>query len=96
MKHIQRFSKVVRIAYQIEWIDRNPFKSFKCKFVQSKRTFVSATDLQIIEDKVISVNRLAYIRDLFVFSVYTGFSYIDAINRIPNKGTKSLKRVSVH
>lgn len=80
MKHIQRFSKVVRIAYQIEWIDRNPFKSFKCKFVKSKRTFLSAADLQIIEDKVISVDRLAYIRDLFVFSVYTGFSYIDAIN----------------
>ena len=31
MKHIQRLRRMISLAYQLEWIDRDPFMKFKQK-----------------------------------------------------------------
>jgi len=84
MKHIQRLRKVVTLSVKLEWLDKDPFLKYKCKFTRSERTYLSEQDLATIEKKVFAVERLTYIQDLFIFSCYTGMSYIDVVNLLPS------------
>lgn len=84
MKHIQRLRKVVTLAYHLEWIDRDPFVRWKMTYDKTNREFLSEVELKNLEDKVFISKRLDRVRDLFVFSCYTGISYIDIMNLKPN------------
>ena len=77
MKHLQRLRRMVTLAYQIEWIDNDPFRKFKQKLVPTHRGYLSAEELERIEILALESRRLKVVRDLFVFSCYTGISYID-------------------
>lgn len=77
MKHIQRLRRMVTLAYQIELIDNDPFRKFKQKLEPTHRGFLTAGELKRIEELNIDSLRLKTVRDLFVFSCYTGISYID-------------------
>ena len=84
MKHIQRLRKVVTLAYHLEWIDRDPFVRWKMTYDKTNREFLSEVELKNLEDKVFISKRLDRVRDLFVFSCYTGISYVDIMNLKPN------------
>lgn len=84
MKHIQRLRRVVTLAYQLEWIDRDPFVKFKPKFEKSEREFLTDIELGTIENLRPSVERLTVVKDLFVFSCYTGISYADIMKLTKN------------
>lgn len=77
MKHIQRLRRMVTLAYQIEWTDKDPFRKFKQKLVPTHRGFLTAEELKGMEELEIGSERLKTVRDLFVFSCYTGISYAD-------------------
>lgn len=79
MKHIQRLLRMVSLAYQLEWIDRDPFMKFKQKLTPTHRGFLTAEELKHIEELQIKSTRLKLVKDLFVFSCYTGISYIDVM-----------------
>jgi len=80
MKHIERLRKMVNLAYKMEWIDKDPFIKFKAKYQRKERTFLTLEELQTIENKEFGIPRLQLIKDLFVFSCYTGLSYGDVMN----------------
>ena len=80
MKHIERFRKMITLSYKLEWIERDPFINFKSKFVKVERGFLTEMELNEIEEKDYSIERLQLVKDLFVFACYTGLSYIDVIN----------------
>jgi len=84
MKHIQRLRKVVTLAYHLEWTDRDPFIRWKMKYEKTNREFLSEIELQNLENKVFISERLDRVCDLFVFSCYTGISYVDIMNLTPN------------
>lgn len=77
MKHIQRLRKMVTLAYHMEWIDRDPFAKFKPVLIKTEREFLSQAELKRIEDLPVSIDRLQIVKDLFVFSCYTGIAYGD-------------------
>lgn len=77
MKHIQRLRKMVTMAYHIEWIDRDPFVKFKPKFIKKERGFLTQEELNRLEELSCSVERLNVVKDLFVFSCYTGIAFGD-------------------
>lgn len=77
MKHIQRLRKMVTMAYKNEWIDRDPFIKFKCKVIKKEREFLTQAELDRLEQFSCSVDRLNVVRDLFVFSCYTGVAFGD-------------------
>ncbi|MBA6151573.1 MULTISPECIES: site-specific integrase [Gelidibacter] len=79
MKHIKRLRRMVTLAYRMEWIDRDPFVNFKMKIEKKERVFLTKAELQAVEDLTSSIERLIVVRDLFVFSCYTGISYSDII-----------------
>lgn len=79
MKHIKRLRKMVTLAYQMEWIDRDPFVNFKIKIEKKEREFLNSEELQSIENLSSKIERLVVVKDLFVFSCYTGISYSDIV-----------------
>ncbi|PRX57186.1 site-specific integrase [Flagellimonas meridianipacifica] len=79
MKHIQRLRRMVSLAHQLEWIDRDPFVKFKQKLTPTHRGFLTPEELKRIEELQVKSTRLKLVKDLFVFSCYTGISYIDVM-----------------
>lgn len=79
MKHIQRLKKMISLAHQMEWIEKNPFLKFQSTLEPREREFLSAEDLLAIENAKLESKRLQRVRDLFIFSCYTGISYGDLV-----------------
>ena len=69
------------MAYHLEWISRDPFVRFKSSFENKRREFLTEKELKSLEKLQSSVDRLNIVKDLFLFSCYTGISYID-INKL--------------
>lgn len=77
MKHIQRLRKMIRMAFHMEWIEKDPFIRFKPKLIKKERDFLSQAELEKLENLSCSIERLTNVKDLFVFSCYTGIAYGD-------------------
>ncbi len=77
LKHIERIRKIVNQAVSFNWLDKDPFVSFQAKHEKTHRTFLTEAELDRIEGKDIPIERLAKVRDIFLFSCYTGLAYID-------------------
>ena len=84
MKHIQRLRKVVTLTVKLEWIDKDPFAKYKCKFTPSTRKYLSDEELASFEGLSNLDDNLQYVKDLFVFSCYSGLVYIDTMQLTPN------------
>jgi site-specific recombinase XerD len=84
MKHIERLRKVVTLAAKMEWIPKDPFIRYKLRFQKTEREFLSSGELSAIENLAFKKEKLDRARDLFVFSCYTGLSYIDLSNLSPS------------
>ncbi len=80
MKHIQRLRKMVTLAYHMEWIVKDPFVRWKPTFEKREREFLSDNELSNMENFEFDSERLDRVRDLFIFSCYTGISYVDIMN----------------
>lgn len=79
MKHLERFKKMVNWAKQLGWISSNPIGDYKLSFKRYKRKKLDITELSRIEEKQFSNPSLAYVKDLFLFSCYTGLAYCDVM-----------------
>lgn len=87
MKHMERFQKLINLAKKLEWIKTDPFANYSLKFEKVIRDFLTLDELTRIEEKEFKIQRLQQVKDLFVFSCYTGLSYIDLVNLKPDNIT---------
>lgn len=83
MTHLIRLKKMVNLAINLDWMQKNPFNSYKIKFQHEQRVCLTQVELANLERKVLTLYRLDYVRDLFVFCCYTGLAYVDAMNLTP-------------
>jgi site-specific recombinase XerD len=77
IKHIQRVKKVVNVALKRGKLLMNPFISYQVKKEKTNREFLTAHELQLIEEAQLDRPTLRKVRDLFIFICYTGLSYSD-------------------
>ena len=80
VKYIKNFSKIIKICLANNWIDRNPFSNYKAKVREVERVYLSEGEIQNIINKDFKVERLSLVRDIFLFSCFTGLAYIDVKN----------------
>ncbi len=80
VKYIKNFSKIIKICIANDWLDKNPFVNYKSKVKEVERVYLSEEELQTIIEKEFVSERLTLVRDIFVFSCYTGLAYIDVKN----------------
>jgi len=77
LKYIKLFRKVINNAVKNDWLIKDPFAKYESKFNEVKRDFLTKDELELVLNKTFSTERLNTVRDIFVFSCYTGLAYID-------------------
>ncbi len=90
MKHLERLRKMANLAVKLEWIEKNPFVSYRLSFKRVERPYLTSDELEAIEAHHFTIERLEYVKDLFVFSCYTGFAYIDVCQLSPKNLVKGI------
>jgi site-specific recombinase XerD len=80
IKYIRNFGKIIKQAYVNGWIEKDPFLNYKGKVKQIDRNYLTQSELQDIINKEIRIPRLDLVRDMFIFSCFTGLAYIDVFN----------------
>lgn len=77
VKYIKNFKKIVRIALANNWINSDPFLSYKVRLKEVERQFLSEEEMQTMLEKELHTKRLEQVRDIFIFCCYTGLAYSD-------------------
>src|SRR5690606_27757938 len=77
MKHLERLKKIMNLALKLEWIEKDPFARFSLSFKKSQRTYLNKEELEKLQTTILIKEVHQKTRDLFIFSCYTGLSYID-------------------
>ena len=90
MKHLERLKKMVNLAIKLEWVTKNPFDQFQMKFDKYDREYLSERELARIENIHYTNERLERVKDCFVFSCYTGLSYVDVKELTMNQITRGI------
>ena len=77
MKYISTVKTIIIQCIRKGWLKHDPFIDFKT--VQKEVTIVPLTkeDLNAISKKSFNIDRLNNVRDIFLFSCYTGLAYVD-------------------
>ncbi|KGO85401.1 integrase [Flavobacterium rivuli WB 3.3-2 = DSM 21788] len=85
MKHIERLRKMINMAVKLDWLTKDPFASFKKHFDKVERESLNNQELVALTNKEFPIERLRNVRDMFLFSCYTGLAYIELAELTPNK-----------
>ncbi|WP_292008630.1 site-specific integrase [Chryseobacterium sp.] len=77
VKYIRNFGKVIRICIANGWIQKDPFVNYHSKIKEVARVFLNESEMLAISSKNFNNERLSVVRDIFLFSCFTGLAYID-------------------
>lgn len=77
MKYLSNFKKIVNICLKNGWLARNPFLGYKMSKREIERPYLSQEELDTISTKQFVSDRVNQVRDIFLFSCYTGLAYAD-------------------
>lgn len=77
IKYLTYFKKIVLNCVKNGWLLRDPFANFKLTKREVERDYLTDEELDLISSKLLVSDRLTQVRDIFVFSCYTGLAYID-------------------
>ena len=83
-KYIKNLKKVVRECVAKDWLPKDPFMAYKVKAKIIEREFLTELEIQAIHEKRFIIDRLEHVKDIFLFSCYTGLAYIDVFNLTPH------------
>lgn len=77
--HHKRLKTILIDAYRKEYINRNPYENFKIRNEKTNREYLSELELSQIRDfDFENQPKLDRVRDIFIFSCYTGLRFSDA------------------
>lgn len=77
MKYLSNFRKIVNRCLRNGWLQRDPFMNFKMIKKEVERTALTEFELQNLAAKKLFGERLTIVRDIFLFSCYSGLAYSD-------------------
>lgn len=84
VKYIKNFHKIIKICLDNDWMIKNPFSNYKAKLKEVEREYLSEDEIQSLINKEFTIDRLSLVRDIFVFSCFTGLAYVDVKNLTTN------------
>ena len=56
MKHMERFRKMINVTLKNEWIEKDPFRAFKFKFIKYERGYLTIDELHDLEKKKLKLS----------------------------------------
>ncbi len=86
LKYIKNFKKIIRICLSNGWLEKDPFRAYRGKLNEVVPAFLTKSELHSVAQKEFVSERIIQVRDIFLFSCYTGLAYADV---------KKLKRIEI-
>jgi integrase len=86
-KHYQRFTRVIHKAMHKGYIEKYPFENYKIKLPRKKIQYLTQDEIDRIDQTDFKVERLNVIRDIYIFSIYTGLAYAECESLTPENVT---------
>ena len=77
-KYLNNFKTFIRIALFNGWINKNPFDRIKIRTEEVDRDFLTEDELNVLIEKDFTSERLAKVKDIYLFCCFTGCAYTDA------------------
>ena len=77
MDYLKKVKKIMNQCIAKKWIERSPFSGLKMSVNETHKTYLNEQELLLIAEKQVAIKRLEQVRDIFVFSCYTGLAYCD-------------------
>jgi hypothetical protein len=77
MKYIRILKRILKFAVDQGWLTAHPLASFKCTYKEPARERLTMEEVVTLYTKELDTERLSEVRDVFIFSCYTGFAYQD-------------------
>lgn len=99
IKYIRNFGKIVKQCYINGWIEKDPFLNYKGKVKEKERTYLTENEIDSLLNKDFKIKRLELVRDMFIFSCFTGLAFIDVFNLTKSNivlGIDGEKWISTH
>ena len=78
IKYISNLRKIINLCLKNGWLIKDPFVGFKMTKKEVIREILYEEELQTLISKDIQNVRIRQVRDIFIFSCFTGLAYIDA------------------
>ncbi|UKT66045.1 site-specific integrase [Pedobacter mucosus] len=77
VKYIKNLKKIIKICLANGWIIKDPFANFKATVKEIDRVCLTDHEVSTLEQTDFANERLQRVKDIFLFSCYTGLAYID-------------------
>ena len=77
LKSLKLLRTVFLTAKNNAWLHIDPFANIKFAFTKSERTYLTEEEIETIKNTTFSAKRLEKVRDMFLFSCYSGLAYTD-------------------
>ncbi|SMC81285.1 site-specific integrase [Moheibacter sediminis] len=79
-KSLQRTKKVVKMAVSMGFLDKDPFLLHRLARPKKEVVYLTAEELERLENHNFPITRVEQIRDFFVFCCYTGLAFTEMYN----------------
>ena len=83
IKYLRNFKKIIHLAVANDWLNKYPFGAHKATIKEVKRDFLTQEELDRMNEKQFSADRLNMVKDTFLFCCYTGLAYVDVAKLTP-------------
>ncbi|MDN3583470.1 site-specific integrase [Mucilaginibacter flavus] len=77
MKYLSNFKKIVLECVKKGWLKSDPFVDYKFNRKEAEPVALTQAELNRIVSKKFVIDRLEHVKDIFLFSCFTGLSYVD-------------------
>ncbi|MBC7830085.1 MAG: hypothetical protein H7122_20235 [Chitinophagaceae bacterium] len=75
MKHMQCLKEIIDRSVSKGWVVSNVFGLFRCRYTDPKHDWLTMREFQALHEHHFSNEKLNVIKDIFLFSSFTGLSY---------------------
>ena len=77
MKYLANFKKIVIRCLKNGWLKQDPFIGFKLTKREVERIALTQNEVDRIASEVFPMEGTSIVRDIFLFSCFTGLAYAD-------------------
>ena len=80
IRYMKGLKKIVNLAIANDWMHKNPFAGIRFQEKEVIREVLTKEEIERMMCKEFALPRLEYVRDVFIFCVFTGMAYVDVNN----------------
>jgi site-specific recombinase XerD len=77
IKYLSNFRKIIHRCLRNGWLKKDPFLGFSMVKKEVDRTALTEFELQTLYNKKFHIERLSIVKDIFLFSCFSGLAYVD-------------------